>query len=145
MKISFVKKHGALFPLYDDNIEKFKKIADGSVIERKFKKVRNPHFHKLVYSFLNVVFRYQDRHLNFEDFRKEIKRGTKCFTHRVIIDSENKTVVEVEYLSWSFGSMDEYDFQYEFKKIKDYCWKVFIPDADPQIVETFTQELLAYG
>lgn len=145
MKIRFVKKHGALFPLYDQDKEKFKKIPEGSVIERKFKKIRNPEFLKLVFSFVEVVFRYQDKHTDFEELRKEIKRNTGCYTHKVIVDNANKTVVELEYLSWSFEKMDEFQFQEEFKKIKDYCWKVFIPNADPQIVDTFVRELLSYG
>jgi hypothetical protein len=145
MKISFIKKHGALFPLYDEDKEKFNKISEGEILQRKFTKLRNPEFHKLVFSFLNVVFRYQDKHTDFDEMRKEIKRQTGCYTHKIIVDNEKKTVVELEYLSWSFDKMDDFKFQEEFKKIKDYCWKEFIPNADPQVVETFTQELLAYG
>lgn len=121
MKIYFQKHKEGLFPLYDSDKENLDRIKEGAVFMKNFKKVRNPDFHRLVFDLLNAVFKFQDEFDDFERFRKKIKRLAGCYSEEILEEKDGTIRIGLDYHSWEFGKMDEYEFRDLFVKIKTAC------------------------
>lgn len=125
MKIVFEKKPEGMFPLTDQDKEKLDRIKNGNLYAKEFKRVRNPEFHKLVFEFLNQVFLFQDEFNDFERFRKKVKRLIGDYKEQIIEEKKGVIKIEIDYLSWEFGKMDEYEFKARFEKMKTACAHAF--------------------
>lgn len=144
MKVYFIKKHGALHPLYESDDDNFKRVKEGTIYVKDFKKVRNPDFHALVFAFLNVVYNFQDRFEDFELFRKRVKLLSGCYDEIPIEDGDGNIKIILDPWSWNFGNMDEYEFQKVFSMIKNASLKHFCNHADPGEVDRRVFEIMEF-
>jgi hypothetical protein len=125
MKIVFIKQQNGLFPLTDQDKENLARIKNGNLYAKDFKKVRNPDFHRLVFEFLTEIFKFQDEFNDFERFRKKVKRLIGDYKEQIIEEKKGVIKIEIDYLSWNFGKMDEYEFKARFEKMKTACAHAF--------------------
>ena len=132
MKVYYEKRPEGLFPLLDSDKENFKRLKNGAIFMKDFKKVRNPKFHRLIFGFLNDVFKYQRDYTNFEKFRDRITLLTGYYTEEIVIDNQGNSKAIIKLSSWEFGKMEELEFRDLAKKVKDVCWRHYIPSPDDQ-------------
>lgn len=145
MKIYFKKRPEGLFPINDSDRDSLAKIKNGTVFAKDFKLVRNPQFHRLVFSFLNIVFQYQNEFENFAKFREHVTLLAGYYTEHVIIDEYGKSKALINVDSWKFGKMNEYQFRELFQNVKNVCWRVYVPNLeDQENVEKMVNELIKY-
>lgn len=128
-----------MFPRFESDKDALDLIPNGSLFVKDFKLVRNPHFHRLVFSFLNVVYSFQGQFTDFGLFRRRVKWISGSFVEYMIDD---KMITELS--SWDFSSMGDMEFQELYKRIKTACWKNFYPDGDPDQVDWMVKELLRF-
>jgi len=143
MKILFEKRPQGFFPIHDSDKEKLDRLPNGSLYERSFKMVRNPDFHRLVFGFLNIVFHYQNDYDDFDKFRDRITLLSDSYTEEIMFNAEGEALTVIKLESWSFQSLDEYSFRELFKKVKDICWRHYVPLSDDR--EEVERQLLELG
>ncbi|MCK5601544.1 DUF1367 family protein [Candidatus Pacearchaeota archaeon] len=142
MKITLEKRQQGLFPLHDSDKEALILIDNGSTFYHDFKLLRNPKFHIKVFSFLNLVFKYQDDYLDFDRFRDRITFLSGYYREIVIFETDVKTIVKVEVDSWSWENMKELEFRNLFKRVKDVCWRHYVPRMTDR--ENIERQLMKY-
>ncbi len=130
MKVYYEKKPEGLFPLHDSDKEDHKRLKNGAIFMKDFKKVRNPDYHRLIFGFLNDVFHYQNDYTVFGKFRDRITLLTGYYTEEIIFDANGEAKAKIKLDSWEFGKMDELTFRDLAKKVKDVCWRHYIPSPD---------------
>ena len=138
MKIYFIKTKHGLAPRFDSDQESLDLINNGTVFMKGFKLLRNPEFHRLVFRFLNIVFRFQDQFDDFELFRKRVKWYSGSY-HEYMLD--DKMITELD--SWAWDKMDDLEFKALFKRIKTACWEKFMP-SDRGEAELLSDQLLEF-
>lgn len=109
MKFFVVKQLNQTFkPAWDSDLEAFKKIKAGEIMEVEIKKARNPKLHNKFFSLLNLAFSNQDLYDNKDEFREDLTIEAGYYIERV-----NKFTGEVKKYakSISFASMDDLEFQ----------------------------------
>jgi hypothetical protein len=145
MKIYFQKRPEGLFPINDSDKDNFYKIKNGTIFAKDFKLVRNPRFHRLVFSFLNIVFQYQNEFENFDKFREHVTLLAGYYTENVIIDENGKYKTLIKVDSWKFSKMDEYQFRIFFENVKNACWRAYVPNIeDQENIQKIVNELIQY-
>lgn len=132
VKIYYIKKPEGLFPLHESDKENHKRLRNDALFMKDFKKVRNPKFHALIFGFLNDVFKYQHDYLDFGKFRDRITLLSGYYTEELIEDSQGVLRAKIKLSSWNFGEMGEYIFRDLAKKVKDVCWRHYIPSPEDQ-------------
>jgi hypothetical protein len=145
MKIYYEKKPEGLFPLHESDKENHKRLRNGALFMKDFKKVRNPKFHALIFGFLNDVFPYQSDYIDFERFRDRVTLLTGYYTEELMEDSQGILRAKIKLCSWEFGKMDELEFRDLAKKVKDVCWRHYIPSPDDRVeLEKIHRKFLSY-
>ncbi|RLC30411.1 hypothetical protein DRH13_04365 [Candidatus Woesebacteria bacterium] len=138
MKVYFIKTKHGLSPRFDSDQESLDLINNGTVFMKGFKLLRKPEFHRLVFRFLNTVFKFQDQFDDFEKFRERVKWYSGSYSTQMI-DEHVITTLD----SWSFESMDDMEFKALFKRIKTACWEKFMP-SDRGAANLLSDQLLEY-
>jgi len=132
MEVYYEKKSEGLFPVNENDEENHKRLKNGAIFMKDFKLVRNPKYHRLIFGFLNDVFKYQHDYTDFEKFRDRITLLSGYYTEELIEDSEGILRAKIKLCSWEFGKMDENEFRKLAKSVKDVCWRHYIPSPDDQ-------------
>ena len=142
MKLTLGKQKEGFFPKYDQDKEALILIDNGATFYHDFKLLRNPIFHRKVFSFLGLVFHYQKDYLDFDRFRDRVTFLSGYYREIVIFETDVKEIVKVEVDSWSFEKMGESEFRNLFKRVKDVCWSHYVPKmADRENIE---RQLMEY-
>jgi len=117
MKIRMVKQPGGLFcPADDYEAEKLTKFKTGEPYQIDIKLVRNPSFHRKMFSFFSFcyshwngdeVHKYCSESEQFDRFRKDLTILAGFYIQSVRLDGTIRTEAE----SLAFASMSEERFQ----------------------------------
>ena len=114
MKVEMIKHAGGILaPANDEEAQKLTAIKTGDQYTFEYKRMRNPHFHKKAFAFINFCFEhwagneFQDSKEQKETFRKNllVLAGYREQTYK--IDGS----VRVEAKSMSYGAMDQDEFE----------------------------------
>ncbi len=115
MKINMEKRQGGTLTPWDDYaLEELAKFKTNEVYEVEIKRVRNPSFHRKVFSFFQFCFwhwkgdnEFQSEAKQFDVFRKHLTVLAGFHESFYKIDGS----VRVEAKSLSFGSMSQSEFE----------------------------------
>ncbi len=140
MKIYYQKRPEGLFPIHESDKDSHYLLKNGSTFMKDFKVLRNPEYHKMVFKFLNTVFKFQDDFDQFELFRRRMKWYSQSFKQFMIDDT---MITELD--SWEFIKMNQLEFQALFPRLKTAAWDHYVHNTDDQEeIERRCQILLPY-
>lgn len=138
MKLRLLNTAQGLIPMYDQDYDEKRKLKKGEVYEATITLVRNPRFHRLYYSLINLSWEYlTERQQAFfrndvEVFRKAVQVAAghcePCYS------LARREWIEIPK-SISFEKMDEAAFSDLYEKVKDVIYRVFIPDINKEEFE----------
>ena len=135
MEIYCTNTSRGLVPNYDDDHDNKKKLKIGKVYRVEVKQPRNYEFHKKYFALINCAWAYQNEGVvqhfknNIDLFRKtvEISAG-----HCDMIFSLKRNEWIEQSKSISFGSMNEFDFQNLYERVKDVLFMVFLKNISEE-------------
>lgn len=108
MKIHLIKKiGGGLYPAFDSDYEKAKKLKLGEVLQCNVTKPRNYEFHKKYFALLNMLYDNQEIYKDIEDLRRDLTIESGHYKLYYDMHGEEKKVAK----SISFASMNEFEFR----------------------------------
>ncbi len=106
MKLYLQKTMGGLKPLYDSDLELYKKIPFDVSLEFEVKLARNAQFHRKYFAMLGIAFENQEQFKSFEMFRKAVQIEAGFFDRVQRLHGEE----QIESKSISFSKMDQVQF-----------------------------------
>lgn len=105
-KIIMQKKQDlSLKPVYNNDIEKIKKLKNGSFVMIEIKQARNPKQHRLLFALLQCVLAQQEKYKSIDDLLDDLKISLGYYTKKII---NNHVVIKPK--SISFANMDNIEF-----------------------------------
>ena len=144
MKMRVVNTASGFVPETDVDYEAKKKLKGGSTYEITIKEVRNPKFHRLYFSLINLSWEYiseqrrQFFHDDIEAYRKAVE----------IAAGHYEPVYSVARRMWlempksiAFDKLSESDFHDLYERVKDVIVSLFIPD---DVRDEFEKQLQWY-
>ena len=122
MKINLVKNSkGQLTPAFNSDLEKFKKIVVGGVIQCTVRLKRNTLFHAKFFGLLNLAFQNQEVFDSFDIFREEMMKASGHYTR--YINHKGNTCYKAK--SIAFDNMTEDKFQEVYKSVGNKLIEIF--------------------
>lgn len=116
MELHIVKQlDGRFIPAYDSDWEKAQKIKIGEIHKCSITKPRNLKHHKMFFGLINMVYDNQERFQHIEDLREQLIIEAGYFETYISLQGE----VVRKAKSMSFASMDQWEFQELYERIKD--------------------------
>jgi hypothetical protein len=107
MKFALIKNNDNSFSTpYNSDYEKASKLKVGVEYECTIVKKRNPKFHRLYFSLLNMVFQNQDYYTNIEDLRHDLTVEAGFYSLRSDLQGN---IIKKPH-SISFSKMDDEQF-----------------------------------
>lgn len=122
-KYVFRKTHGGVMIPSDEEVqEKMQKVENGTevIVDIKFK--RNPKFHRLAFSFLNLILKNQDQYKNLDDLLVEFK--LKSGHYQEHITTKGKMIYIPK--SIAFDELDQIEFEALYNKWIDIALMHFV-------------------
>jgi hypothetical protein len=132
LNLYLVKRGGALWAHDEEAARVVKSWGNGEVLRVKISRPRNAKHHNKAMALLRLLFENQDKHLEFNNFRTEVKIRLGCYDEFITADGK------LVYVPWSldFASMDQDTFAEEFyKPLTRLALRDFMPPG-------FTEEQL---
>ncbi len=132
-----------LVPLYDSDLDMKKRLRTGSTVRCKVSNPRNYEFHKKFFALLRLTFENLPYPLvdkwnicNEQDMLRRFKRDLGYFTDRINEYGEH----EIEYLSISFGAMEQCEFEDFYRQCIDLVLNRYIKGIDKEELITQIEE-----
>ena len=123
----------------DMDMEKLKKIENGSIIELTYKQQRNYQFHKKVFAFFNYCFEFWradreflDERGQFDLFRNNLTVLAGYYDEYYKIDGSAR----VEAKSLSYDKMTEDEFQSFYTALVNCAMRKIFKDCDESYYDT---------
>jgi hypothetical protein len=110
-----------LKPIYDTDLELFKKIPFDVPMEFEVKIGRNVKFHKKYFAMLNLAFENQEEFKSFEVFRQAVQIGAGYFDRAQRMHGEEVILAK----SISFSKMDNEEFEKLYTSVLDTIIEYF--------------------
>lgn len=110
-----------LKPIYDTDLELFKKIPFDVPMEFEVKIGRNVKFHKKYFAMLNLAFENQEEFRSFEVFRQAVQIGAGYFDRIQRLHGEEVILAK----SISFSKMDNEEFEKLYVSVLDIIIEYF--------------------
>ena len=141
MKLNVVNTATGFVPETDSDYEAKRKLKRGAVYEITVKEMRNPKFHRLYFSLINLSWEYLS-----EPQRAFFKEDVNAFRKTVEVAAGHfEPVYSVARQSWlempksiAFDKLSESDFHDLYERVKDVIYQTFIPNVNK---EEFEQQL----
>ncbi len=113
MKVQLTRTQTGFVPHSAHDEERLKGVRMGDVVMADIKKSRNPEFHKLAFSMLNLSFENQDHFDNFDKYREYLQ--CEAGIAETLIGPDGKMFYKLKSLAWQ--KMDELEFQQAFQAL----------------------------
>lgn len=110
MKLYLQKTMGGLKPLYDSDLELYKKIPFDTPLEFEMKVPRGLKFHKKYFAAINLAFQNQEEFKSFEIFRESVQIGAGFYDKIQRLHGEE--VIQARSISFAKMSQEEFDSLY---------------------------------
>lgn len=137
MKIEVIKAAGGiLLPASDMEAEKLTKLKSGEQYQVEIKQVRNPQFHRKVFSFFNFCFQhwagddFQSDQRQFDVFRNHLT----CLAGFYVTYHNINAGVRVEAKSLAYANMTQEEFEQCYTALINAAIKHIFKDADEQTI-----------
>ncbi len=101
---------------YDSDYDEMLKIKSGEAIKCTITKARNYKLHKKAMALIKMVFDSQEFYTDINELRKDLTIEAGFYTENVNFFTGE---VRKEAKSWRFETMDEYEFNQVYERIKD--------------------------
>lgn len=121
MKLYLQKTISGLKPLYDSDLDLYKKIPFDVPFEFEVRIGRNIKFHKKFFAMLNLSFQNQEEFKSFEIFRQAVIIGAGFYEQIQRMHGEIMIIPK----SISFAKMDEDEFQLLYSSVLDTIIEYF--------------------
>ena len=156
MKLQLRKTvEGFLVPADEDSQEALSRVKAGTVIHGKFRRMRNPDFHRKFFALLRFLYEHwqpgelQDPRWkgvtpqkSFERFRKDIIILAGFYESSWRLDGS----VRIEARDVSFGKMSQEEFEELYQRVIDVGLQRILPgDYDDVKVREVVDQLLSFS
>ena len=111
--------------------EYLSKIKLGDMLRVKVTKPRNPMFHRMAFSLLQLVYNNQEKYNNFNHFLTAMKVAAGHYDEVITLDGE----VILSPKSVSFQACDELEFRKLFDRWLEIAVRDFLPGVDSAELE----------
>lgn len=115
MKLYLQKTMGGLKPMYDSDLDKYKKIPFDIPLEFDVKLARNAKFHNKYFAMLGMAFENQEEFKSFESFREAVQIGAGFIVRKQRLHGEE----QIDSKSISFANMDQEEFDRLYVAVLD--------------------------
>jgi len=113
----------------DEAKHKLRKEQVGESFLMEYKPKRNIKFHKKAFALIKVIFMNQDKYINMEDLRTELKLKSGWYQTHVT----TKGVLIYIPKSMDFSSMDALEFEEIYQKFIDVALLHFVSVSNEQL------------